>query len=61
MGRSGISIDIPELIVAADAINIKYENIVYDLARQSYKRIIGDELNPYIPIAEDTQLSLFRI
>lgn len=58
---SGISIDIPELIVAADAINIKYENIVYDLARQSYKRIIGDELNPYIPIAEDTQLSLFRI
>jgi hypothetical protein len=59
---SGVSLDIPELTLPATKSDIAYETTLYDLAHQTYRRIIGDEelfeAPPEKPDAQ--QLSLFN-
>ena len=55
----GVTMEIPELQLPKTLPDLEYESVFYDLARQTYQRIVGDS-DPYETIiSEPLQLTLF--
>ncbi len=53
---SGVSLEIPELKLPANRTDIAYESLLYDFARQTYGRIIGN--NEFYEEISDSQKSV---